>query len=316
MINLVSYNVFDRPSSGVPSGRKILAGNEGQLARIMEIAPAMRAMGVWPDVLCVQEMFCPGLVCPQTFHFSLLEARLRSELGLKYNTKVMKSLLRPMNSGLVIFSKWPIVKKKKFVFSLPGTPEGLIAKGCLWAKIQTPTRFIHVINCHLHSQLGNSSSTLRESQCRQISEFVAKLRIPTTEALFLAGDFNDEKCQPRNFSQFPFFPSPTKSFDRRFNELVGKDGGAYNCFQQYDNNLRRENKGSACPCCLTPANIDRIFIWNNSVRLRKTPRVRVIVLKSRRPLKLPWSGGSFTPRYQQSSQLSDHFPVMAQIDLG
>ena len=321
-LTVVSYNVWARPSSTLlPHASRLLLGDEAQKQRMQEIPLAFKRCKIKPDVICVQEMFCPGLLCPFSGTLSVLTKGLQRELGLGFRTSIMNSLLKPINSGLVIFSRYPIIKTKKCVFRGVSNNEKIMAKGCIYICVRLPSgENAHFVNCHMNSPLTAEAAVVQKSQCRQLEKFVENMRIPDTEPVFLCGDFNQDKCDLIGFSQFPYERVSWKSYDSRYNHLVGKDGGAFSCLADYRKQLQEasqnsQDKKSACACCIKPANFDKIFILKNKFKFqtqtgRPRPKIHIVRLRSREPLSFKWEKQTF-----QTNQLSDHFPVYVKIRL-
>jgi endonuclease/exonuclease/phosphatase family metal-dependent hydrolase len=86
--------------------------------------------------------------------------------GLEYYTaSPSKGLLNAtVDGGLLILSRYPIVKTDKITFKRGIYGDRFTAKGAIYAKINlTPTQSVHVFNTHLQSSSTNSS--LSSIQC-------------------------------------------------------------------------------------------------------------------------------------------------------
>ena len=307
-MRIITYNLFARPKSKL-GGQVTLTGEDGQWERLYRIPKLLQKYK--PDILCVQELFCPsGFVCLQNYS-KLFFDRVRSKLGLTYKTNVPGSLLRPVNSGLCIFSRWPITNHS-FVLFPARSREWVMSKGCQYAVIQKKASPpIHIFNLHLHAGQTEEANQIREAQMKITNDFIRSKHIPPTAPVSLVGDFNQHKLPNTAFDTFLLLrytnhPREIFTYDSRRNELIGKDGGAGRCVLTYYENLLHRTPLSLkpCPCCIRPSNFDKIFIRN----LRG--RARILPLETRKPFKIEWSSSGIAPRSVLTRQVSDHYPVL------
>ena len=61
-------------------------------------------------------------------------------------------------------------------------------KGCVYARIDVEERPCHIIG--IHAQAHEKHRSIREQQFQCVKQFITSLRIPATEPVILAGDFN------------------------------------------------------------------------------------------------------------------------------
>ena len=175
-IRLLTYNVFMRPVVGDYTDRK-----DERLEHIIEAIMKY-------DIVCFQELF-------STFNSrrdKLLS--FASECNFKYASvppcpTFFQSIFErtPINSGLLIISKMPIVASKFLPFKAKSGIDGIAIKGVLYSKISTgKDAFIHLFNTHLQAtyhcdyQIDNASDHSNfEARMKQIEE----LRKAITECL-------------------------------------------------------------------------------------------------------------------------------------
>ncbi|KAG5457932.1 MAG: Endonuclease/exonuclease/phosphatase [Olpidium bornovanus] len=137
----------------------------------------------------------------------------------------------PYSGGVVIVSKWEITYKANRVFADACGFDWFSNKGFAYARIKLPFANLHLIGTHMQSEdQGCSSRTpraVRESQLREMSEWLAARGIPEDEPVIFAGDFN---------------------VDRPLGEELGVDDG--------DGDLRRAERRQGTPAGPGPADLE------------------------------------------------------------
>lgn len=145
------------------------------------------------DVVILQEMFEAG---PRQERF-LREAKAR---GFCYHCgSVWPRLMdtRLIDGGLLIVSRYPIVKRDQIVYTRGSGSDGVCAKGVLYARIQLASNVsesLHVFTTH--TQAGDALETyrIRLVQLQEMQDFIARtLRDEEHEPgapVFVTGDFN------------------------------------------------------------------------------------------------------------------------------
>ena len=96
------------------------------------------------------------------------------------------------NNGLLILSRYPIIKKNSISYTESSTYDSVIEKGAIYAKIMIqPTKFINVINTHLQSSYSKTdlnAMKIREKQLIQLTSWIHEQNIK--QNLICGGDFN------------------------------------------------------------------------------------------------------------------------------
>lgn len=107
-----------------------------------------------------------------------------------YRTRVLgqDGLIR-QDGGVVILSRWPIVKEDQRLFgdACAGT-DCLAQKGVVYALIEKAGRRYHLFG--LHAQADRSRAEVRERQLRIVNDFVTDQGVPRHEPLVIGGDVN------------------------------------------------------------------------------------------------------------------------------
>lgn len=145
-VRVLSYNINLRP----PGIKNNLSDHKNE--RLNVFGTSVLALY---DVVCLQEMFSSGSTRMSKLLFYAKKA------GLDYHVaSPCKGLLNAsVDGGLIILSRYPIVKTEKITFKRGIYGDRYAAKGAIYAKINvTPNHSIHVFNTHLQSS-ANSVST-------------------------------------------------------------------------------------------------------------------------------------------------------------
>jgi len=140
------------------------------------------------DILLVQEVFILS-VGPLKYGMEdaiLLEKELIQQ-GFKFHTNLYNTLpYVGQNSGLQIFSKYPLVDVEYVSFHQASMHEYMNWKGAVKAKVEIGDgKSLTVVNVHFDS---GSNANIRKSQIQDVKQLIQK--IPTTDALVVTGDFN------------------------------------------------------------------------------------------------------------------------------
>lgn len=172
-LKVTSWNVFLRP--GILS--------DGQMDRVS---------GIGSHLIC-----CGGevIVLQEVFH-KKARKRLLQKLGLcyEYHTSIGPKSFFGVSSGVMIFSKHPIIEEKFVSYSKSKGADGLAKKGAVLAKIRFGKQDVHIVGTHLQAGVSSAEKSVRKSQLKELTNAVSL--IEDSSIVILAGDFNitpDEK---------------------------------------------------------------------------------------------------------------------------
>jgi endonuclease/exonuclease/phosphatase family metal-dependent hydrolase len=183
------------------------------------------------------------------------------------------------NSGLWIFSKYPITKSQSIIYKNKFGVDALSRKGALLVELNVEGQRIQIAGTHLQNC---GPVWLRQVQC---VEFYKRLLKPNSKEgvpQIICGDFNIDRYTMQEDYQF------------MLHALDAKDGNAENKQYSYDrvhNDLHIE-KGNRRDL------IDYILFRNNGGF--------AICLNSVTPLKKKWDA--------RHSDLSDHYAIQSEIN--
>ena len=160
--------------------------NDGQMNRVDEIADYLKKSGA--DILVLQEVF-----------HAKARRKLKKQLQEHYPYQTKKGPVSWIGipSGVVFFSKMPILSEKRISFSFAKGADRLAKKGAIIATFEKNGQRISIIGTHLQAGKEKSASKIRDFQLHEISKAVHE--VDSTSVLIYAGDFNIRK-EGRMFS--------------------------------------------------------------------------------------------------------------------
>ena len=189
-IRLLTYNIFCRPPP--------INSNQGDYkdARINDFINRLQYF----DIICFQELFT---TLNDRKHKMICEG---AKKGLKYYLYSKPPSIfskYPVDSGLLILSKFEIVEHDFFPFYLNIMGDAPCNKGVLYAKIKINNKYLFLFSTHLQASYlddtqKNIDNTIqvRTAQTEELINFVYNklLEMPRDEVksglVIIAGDFN------------------------------------------------------------------------------------------------------------------------------
>ena len=260
---VLQYNIFGRP---------YVVSHDGQLEREERIPEAILEI---PDNLLDVDAatFAESDDSDERERmFQQFAAR-----GYRYKTSVVqdfdsKSIL---NGGVVIGSKWPIVREDQIVYrNACSGSDCLAAKGVKYARIRktAPVRqadgsmknmskIFNVFATHMQAWYSSDDKADRAKQAAQLKAFVDSQKIDPKEPVLFSGDFNTDWVRyPGEVAELVSILNasiPTLTGDVKFtsdpatNLLVGRDGAAgsstFNCDDAYTKSWGPLSSGKTYP---------------------------------------------------------------------
>ena len=257
-IQVLSWNVFLRPS----------IMNDGQMDRVYEIGSYLNNSGA--DVLVLQEVF----------HGRARRA-LRKELKsiYPYQTKKGPVTWLGIPSGVVFFSKMPIVKEKRISFSFSKGSDRLAKKGAVLVTFEKNGQQINILGTHLQAGSEISRKKIRTTQIDEIKNIVNE--IDSSSVLIYAGDFNIHK--------------ESKMFDRLKNKLKSNNPKLNEQSKSFATANFKDN--SLYPTTGKPS-------WIDFIMIRRAMRVSQKAL---------WVEEPRGKKRRKNKRLSDHNPVVSIV---
>ncbi|MFI7413311.1 sphingomyelin phosphodiesterase [Streptomyces sp. NPDC049627] len=284
-LRVLSYNVF--------LFSKTLYPNWGQDHRAAEIAKASFFRG--NDVVVVQEAF-------DNASSDALKSAVAGEYP--YQTPVVGrtkdgwdatggaySATTPEDGGVMVLSKWPVLRKEQYVYKDACGADWWSNKGFAYVVLNVNGTKVHVVGTHAQSTDpgcdAGEAAAMRSRQFRAIDAFLDAKNIPAGEQVLVAGDMNVDSRTPEYASMLAD------------GGLVGADartGHPYS-FDTQDNSIAHDrypdDPREDLDHVLHRAGHVRPAVWKNEVVKEQCA---------------PWTVTSWGTDYTYTN-LSDHYPV-------
>ncbi|MFF6906659.1 sphingomyelin phosphodiesterase [Streptomyces sp. NPDC012389] len=289
-LRVLSYNTF--------IFSKTLHPNWGQDHRAAEIPKTSFFRG--NDVVVIQEAFDNGAS----------DALLRNSAAqYPYQTPVVGrsksgwdatsgsySATTPEDGGVTILSKWPIIRKEQYVFKDACGGDWWSNKGFAYTVLNVNGTRVHVVGTHAQSTdpgcSAGEAARMRSLQFKAMDAFLDAKKIPASEQVIVAGDFNVDG-HSAEYASFlkdaDLVPADTKaghtySFDTRDNSIAS---------ERYPNDPRED-----LDHVLHRAGHVKPAGWKNDVIKEQSA---------------PWTVSSWGKNYTYTN-LSDHYPVIGSAN--
>lgn len=189
-IQLLSYNLFLRPP---PTRTNYNNGNgdykDQRLGCFLnpKINPLIESF----DIISLQEIF--GFLNRRK-DYCIQQA---SQLGFKYYTTIASHWmsLKPIDSGLLILSKYPIVDTDQHIFSKGTHVDGWTTKGSLFARILLPNNtHLLLFNAHLQADYNGNDPLywqIQQHQIYELRDFIdKKIELFPEDQVIIMADMN------------------------------------------------------------------------------------------------------------------------------
>lgn len=202
-IKIIDWNTYLLPK---------IAKRTSQTARVKLIAQYLKNSPEDFDIITLQEVFTKD-----GYHI------LTQELADKYpyhTGSPIRKWYKPVNSGLLILSKFPIKETSFYVYSGMAHADRFSSKGVLATTIEIEEgMYVQVANTHLQAQDGKKYEKLRLSEYKYIKEAVIDNFKIDELPLILTGDYNINTFSSKEFDPFleyMQFEAPKISGDLRY----------------------------------------------------------------------------------------------------
>jgi len=173
-LKILTYNIFIRPPLITTNG------TDYKDARLRDF---MSNYMQDYDIICFQELFSS---------FSSRRDWLVNEAflqGFKHSYSIKKkfNVVSPIDGGVTIISKYPIVKRDYIIYPRGSHGDALAQKGAIFCRIQFNCRMVDVYNTHL--QAICKYQDIRKKQLCLFNDFFLKTHNHNNPAV-ICGDFN------------------------------------------------------------------------------------------------------------------------------
>jgi endonuclease/exonuclease/phosphatase family metal-dependent hydrolase len=176
------------------------AGLTGKKERAAALIGKIKRMGVdQPDVITLQEIWENKY--KREIRTKLEDIYPYSHLDLTKPGEALfdgalEGQVKYLNSGLMILSKYPILKTSSHTYEndvtiFEGSEDGLAMKGLIGVTLELPgDQEVHVFTTHLQSQRTTKASKAKIKQLEEAHDKIRKHTKHNGSAIILTGDFN------------------------------------------------------------------------------------------------------------------------------
>jgi endonuclease/exonuclease/phosphatase family metal-dependent hydrolase len=313
-LNVASYNIM------LPVSEPIRLN--GQKKRLKLIPKNLKKMndsvknGI--DIICFQELIPPKY-----------RKELLADIGVKgwkYHTKALNTSyssgkIKLASGGVVICSKYPIIKEYQSVFDTECTSSDCMAsKGIVYARILLPdNNIVNVFSSHFQAWDLPDTRIIRSQQMKQCKDFIDSLHLQDDEPVLFMGDLNidfyskqNEVKQLLQMLQIELFNlnenSHPFSSDPKTNSLMGNDETLMYATELYPKGCYDDYmKTLSCPCCPREL-LDYIAFSTDHLKPKQT---NMYVYKMKNDTGISMQLNMTTKR--TIFDLSDHYPLIGEI---
>ncbi|MFD8599676.1 sphingomyelin phosphodiesterase [Kitasatospora sp. NPDC059646] len=286
-LDVLSYNTFLMSTNLYP--------NWGQAYRAQAIAGADFFQG--HDVVVLQEAFdnasSDALVSRASAAYPYHTPVVGRSTGGWDATSGSYSSATPEDGGVLLLSKWPILRKEQYVFKDACGSDWWSNKGFVYAQLDVNGQRTHVVGTHLQSTDSGCSSgqaaDIRGRQLRAMKAFLDAKQIPASEPVVLAGDLNIDS----HGSEYPALLA-----NGNLAPATTRDGWA-NSFDTVDNSIAAYRYPGE-----PKEDLDYVLYRADHARPQQYTNT------VHRFHSAPWTVSSWGTSYTYTD-LSDHYPLIA-----
>ncbi|MFT4767613.1 MAG: phospholipase C [Glaciecola sp.] len=287
--------------------------NHFEKPRLQLIPEAIKALSKRPDVLILQEVFTEHsfnfltnkMADVYPFHTQVAGENCKDPRWNSISGNCRTNFFRG-NSGVLIFSRWPIEQRHAYVFHAVRVSQSfdfLARKGVVYAKIQVPSgnpkesKALHVFGTHL--QASAAEHDIRLLQLDEMRRFIDGFGIPKEEPIVLGGDFNISSTHKSRFNDLLEHANA--------NVVLPEDG--VGSISQSTNEYLRLITGADSKV-RPDLTLDYMLYRTDHRQPVNNPKLQVINFKS----KTPWLGTKLLKPDIELNDLSDHYPVIIELE--
>ena len=264
-ISILSYN-----TQFMPFYANVINNLNQPDIRVTDIPPKISSY----DVVILEELFDKDL---------RLKIIKLMQVHYPFHTEVVGDhTTKALTGGIMMFSKWPIIKQDQIIYQASADIDSLAAKGVIYAAINKMGIIYHVFGTHLQAAEVNGGHDARQKQLLELANWIENLNIPPHQAVLIGGDFNIHYLSP----DFIVLQNTLHV------KLLDNIGYPYST----DSDINTMSKGQH------RSRIDYIF-YSNLHLTAKIAYNKIFILRDLENVKM-WP----------SFDLSDHFPVVGFFD--
>ncbi len=238
-INLLQYNIQQRPFYSTVKTGSIDSARLTQY----KMPDAINTFDPNIDVVTINEAFAKSI------RPKLIENMRKN--GFLYFTQVLglkASKTFGWSGGVMIFSKYPIIKTKEYIYKNSSDDDKDAAKGVLYVQINKKGKKYNIFATHTNASytftgksrlpMNDEGRIARRKQFVELKQFINEQRIPNNQPVIIVGDLNVDQISEQNKpnSEYSYMlktlqaAHPTQgwhpySLDKKSNEYVDPNDG-------------------------------------------------------------------------------------------
>lgn len=116
-----------------------------------------------------------------------------------YHVGPGKRGLIKLNSGLMVFSKYPILRDDMIRYSRAAVADRMAHKGAQFVEIEVEGRKVQVINTHAQAQSGENFQAIRDSQYEELESQLLSPNEVVGVPQLIVGDMNTSKSDSLSY---------------------------------------------------------------------------------------------------------------------
>lgn len=297
-LKVMSYNI---QQMGYPS----YITHHFEKQRLQALPEAIRQMDHVPDVIVFQEAFLPSVhqyISEQLADWYPYATDIGGEScesgwdapAQNCQKGLRKSLTH--NSGVFILSRWPIEARQSLTFTqmrVSYTFDFMARKGAVYARINKQGKAIHIVGTHL--QADGASHDIRMAQIQEVKDWLDSMHLEQSMPLLFAGDFNISSLKQTEFNDMLSATDSSIELCEAGLASVSPGTNAY---------LRLIYGGQA------EKTLDYILVANGFRQPATQSCLAALDFKS----ELPWEAKYLWGATQYLQDISDHYPVVFELE--
>jgi len=231
--------------------------------------------------------------------------------GWKSTTGNFRSNMFVINGGVTILSRYEITEQRQHIYhAMHGsTWDSWANKGIAYARINVKGTSIHILGTHLQADEGHvphsESHDIRMTQIREMKQFLHDdLKLSNTERVIVAGDLNVE------YTTEAF----RKDLESNVRTTIFYEHGMPGSFSPSHNRMAWANARANRQPEDRNETLDYILVPKDFAPPFRDPMAVVVPLKSSDSWYWKYLAKECSEKKGMTSDLSDHYPVMATIE--
>lgn len=286
-LTLLQYNIQQRPAyAALGTGKLDTARNTP-----VKMPSAITKYNNNIDVVTIDEAFA------RRQRPKIIENM--EKYGFTHHTNVLGlNSSKAWSGGVMVFSKYPIVKTKEYIYKNYSKKDGNAAKGVLYAQINKDGKLYNIFATHTNASytfggktrlpMDDEGRLARKKQFVELKKFIDQQNIPSNQPVIIVGDMNVDMIS-ENGKPGDEYHNMLETLNATHPRVIG---GKYT--------LDRNTNVYVDPNDGPPQYLD-YALYSNSHQKPQTAYNRPVCLKA--------SGKDVCKKLGYDQEISDHYPL-------